>query len=77
MEVLKTSITLSMQLALYEASSNVKVEVQDGTFAVCPKCGSKYDILNGLGNPIEGPATKVLQQYYVNQKDKNLLIRNY
>ena len=31
----------------YEASSNVKVEVQDGTFAVCPKCGSKYAILNG------------------------------
>lgn len=61
----------------YEASSNVKVEVQDGTFAVCPKCGSKYDISNGLGNPIEGPATKVLQQYYVNQKDKTLLIRNY
>ena len=61
----------------YEASSNVTVEVQDGVFAVCPKCGSKYDISNGVGNPMEGPATKVLQHYRVDQTDKTLLIRNY
>lgn len=62
----------------YESQSNVIVEVDsDGLHAICPKCGSKYELLYGLGNPIEGPSTKYLQHYPVTQTNNTIVVRNY
>jgi hypothetical protein len=44
---------------------NVAVEADEnfeGIFT-CPECGSKYILLNGA-NPLEGPATFPLHEYY-------------
>lgn len=62
----------------YEAQVNIKVEVDENRiYAICPKCGSKYEILNGIGNPIEGPSKNYLQQYPVTPMGNKLYIRNY
>lgn len=63
----------------YEASTNAIVEVdEDGIYAVCPKCGSKYELLNGLGNPTQGSlSTKYLQHYPVNLANNKIIVRNY
>lgn len=62
----------------YEAKSNVTVEVEEGSiYALCPQCGTKYEILTGLGNPVEGPGTKVLQQYPVTHANNKITVRNY
>lgn len=59
-----------------EHQANVRVEVDaDAIYAICPKCGSKYELLNGIGNPVEGPATETLKQYYVDQQGEKLYIR--
>ncbi len=36
---------------------DVVVGIDSGNFdAVCPKCGSHYDVLMGSGGPLSGPA---------------------
>lgn len=37
-----------------------------GLYAICPKCGSKYDISSGFGNCVSGPAKqlRVYKTYY-------------
>ena len=62
-----------------EASTNAIVEVdEDGIYAVCSKCGSKYELLNGLGNPTQGSlSTKYLQHYPVNLSNNKIIVRNY
>lgn len=61
----------------YEAQSNITVAVdKDGIYAVCPKCGSKYELLNGLANPVEGPAERYLQPYPVTMDGDKIYIRN-
>ncbi|MEG1749757.1 MAG: (2Fe-2S)-binding protein [Tannerellaceae bacterium] len=60
-----------------EASSTTIVEVDGaGINAVCPKCGSKFDLLNGLGNPQSGPAKFGLLRYNVNTIGNKIYVRN-
>lgn len=59
-----------------EHQANVRVEVEeDAIYAICPKCGSKYELIYGVGNPVEGPATEGLKQYYVDKQGEKLYIR--
>lgn len=60
----------------YEAQSNIIVDVDnDHVYAVCPKCGSKYELLNGFGNPVSGPAERNLQRYPVSAQGNKLYVR--
>lgn len=47
-----------------ERIRDVKLTVQDGK-AKCPKCGSVYDILSGIGSVESGPSKNGLQRYRV------------
>ncbi len=55
----------------YEVDSKVKVELEmesekDFVYhATCPVCGSKYELMYGLGNPISGPSKEILRPYKV------------
>lgn len=64
----------------YEASTQVLVEVDDAAVnAVCPKCGSQFELLNGLGNPVAGPSAEekqALQRYVVNRDGNKIYIHN-
>lgn len=60
----------------YEAKSNVCVEVEESAiYAICPVCGSKYELLNGFGNPVEGPSEYRLQSYPVTTVGNKIYIR--
>ncbi len=49
----------------YEAKTNVKVEVDENhIYAVCPQCGTKYDISAGVGSP-NGVGRSYLRRYLV------------
>lgn len=63
----------------YEAQKNVTVEVEEGGMnAKCPKCGSVFDLSNGLGNPKTGSlATEYLRQYPVTVGTDKIIVRNY
>lgn len=40
-----------------EVKSDVRVYIDQNTFeAVCPKCGSHYDVCEGMGRPVSGEA---------------------
>ncbi len=39
------------------------VPEEDGMHAKCPSCGSTYNIINGVGNVVSGPAKNNLQKY--------------
>lgn len=53
----------------YEARPATRIEVPEGElFAVCPECGSTFDIYTNHGNPRSGPAARegyALQRYSV------------
>lgn len=46
----------------YEKEQNIKVKVSQ-LEAICPQCGSKFDIVTGFGVPIAGPARNPLKRY--------------
>ena len=49
----------------HEASANVIVDVDESAvYAICPKCGSKFELLNGIGNQVEGPCAEEKQALY-------------
>lgn len=58
-----------------EHQASVRVEVEDGVYAVCPRCGSKFNLLEGYGSPVEGSATEGLKRYPVDQVGEKLYIR--
>lgn len=64
----------------HEASVSVLVEVDDAAInAVCPKCGSQFEVLNGLGNPVSGPCAEEkqgLKAYAVNRDGNKIYIHN-
>lgn len=64
----------------YEATRSTIIEVDnDGIFARCPKCKTKYELLNGIGNPVEGPNDKEqLKKYTVNyiESTKKIYVSN-
>lgn len=61
----------------YEAKTSIIVEItDDGLYAICPKCGSKYDLLNGIANPLEGPSDQYLKQYNVSMQGDKIYVTN-
>ena len=64
----------------HEASSNVLIEVDESAiYGICPQCGSKYELLNGIGNPVEGPAAQArlqLQRYQTERIGNTLHVYN-
>ena len=48
----------------HETLRDVKVEL-DGILVKCPKCGSVYDLSQGLGNRLSGPSAYDLKEYKV------------
>lgn len=59
----------------YEAQSNVIVTVENGDInAICPKCGSKYELLYGVGNPVSGPSEYYLQRYPVSRSGNKIFV---
>lgn len=61
----------------YEAISSITIEVDDdAVYATCPECGSKYELLNGLGNPVEGPCEEYLKQYTVTTSGSTVYVYN-
>ena len=60
----------------YEANSSVTVEVDNEVlYAVCPKCGSKYEIGTSSGTT-SGPSKHGLRQYSVALNGNKLIVRN-
>lgn len=51
----------------YEGDASVVVSIDRNSFeAVCPKCNSHYEVINGTGVPVSGPASEkhyALKQY--------------
>ena len=64
----------------HEASPSVRVEVDESAvYAICPKCGSKFEVLNGFGNPVAGPCVQErqgLKRYKVNAQGNKIYIFN-
>lgn len=64
----------------YEASASVTVEVDESAvYAICPRCGSKFELLNGIGNPVEGPSAEAkyrLQPYIVESSGNKIYVHN-
>ncbi|MDE6010927.1 MAG: hypothetical protein K2F87_05750 [Muribaculaceae bacterium] len=62
---LQTSIPLAYDLSCpVEKSPTIRVAIDTETFeAVCPVCGSHYDVTMGAGAPVSGPALTGSRQY--------------
>ncbi|MDO9634592.1 MAG: hypothetical protein Q7J05_06030 [Paludibacter sp.] len=60
----------------YEAQANIKVTPNDIGQAVCETCGSVYEIIYGIGNPIEGPSKETLKRYKTSLQGDWLIISN-
>lgn len=60
-----TDTPLAYDLACpVERKSDVRVEVETGLYeAVCPQCGSHYDVTMGGGAPLSGPAASGSTKY--------------
>ena len=69
----------------YEADANVRVytgmyllypdKYQEG-YAVCPKCGSEYYLIDGWGRVSKGPSKHPLKRYQTDYVNNYLIIRN-
>ncbi|MCD7710778.1 MAG: hypothetical protein LUI04_05460 [Porphyromonadaceae bacterium] len=61
-----------------ECSSSTRIEVdEENCVALCSVCGSTYDIFNGYGQPVSGPAREKkygLTSYTVNYTSTGYLI---
>ena len=64
-----SNIPLAYDLACpVERQNNVRVEVDPETyFAVCPVCGSSYDVTLGSGAPVDGIAATGTYKYGLKQ----------
>ncbi len=60
-----TDVPLAYDLACpVEMKSTVRVEVESELYhAVCPECGSTYDVTMGGGSPLSGPAAAGERKY--------------
>lgn len=60
-----------------ETQASVRVEMDDDAiYAICPKCGSKYNVYEASGNRVEGPATRGLKQYQTALSGTKLYVTN-
>lgn len=59
------NVPLAYDLACpVECKPGIRVRVDDSTFeAVCPECGSKYDVTMQAGAPVSGPAADGNHRY--------------
>lgn len=83
-----TPMDASQPYTAYDLSCPVEISrttqvvpTEDGWFAVCPVCHSKFDIGSGMGNPLSGPAYIAkkplgLRIYTVYQEGSILYVRN-
>jgi hypothetical protein len=61
----------------YEVQAGVTVEVDDAVlYAVCPRCGSKYEIGFGTGSRSEGVTTHGLRPYGTALSGSKLIVKN-
>ncbi|MDR0429131.1 MAG: (2Fe-2S)-binding protein [Tannerellaceae bacterium] len=61
----------------HESSRTVTVEVDESrVYAICPKCDSKFELLNGIGNRISGPTDEYLKSYQVSVNGNRITVRN-
>lgn len=60
----------------HEVDRNTKVQVNDQLEAQCPKCGSKFSIIYGGGNPVSGVAQSPLLSYRTQLMGTQLIITN-
>ena len=59
----------------YEIDYNCRMEADGEVVAVCPCCGTNYQLLEG-GYAFNGPSAEPLQQYKVTRSGDRLLITN-
>lgn len=61
----ETNVPLAYDLACpVECKADIRIKVDASTFeAVCPECGSKYDVTMRGGAPISGPAADGKYRY--------------
>ncbi len=60
-----------------ETQASVRVEMDDDAiYAICPKCGSKYNVFEGYGSLVEGPATRGLKSYPTYLNGTKLYVNN-
>jgi len=53
----------------YEKESDVRVfPDSNGIFAICERCGSRFELSMGLGNVVQGPATEHLRPLNVHRQ---------
>lgn len=61
----------------HEFQQDVVVEVDESNiYAKCHTCGTKYQLMYGIGNPEGGPSKFSLQRYNVFRQDTELTIRH-
>lgn len=59
----------------YEASRSITVSIdEDGLMAICPKCGSKYDLYEGFATPASGLSKERLKPYSVSRNGNKVSI---
>ena len=60
-----------------EMNSSVLLRMdKDAIYAVCPKCGSKFNVFEGYGSLVEGVADQGMKRYKVIPNGNKLYIRN-
>ncbi len=59
----------------FEAKRAIKVEPTDVGTAVCPECGTVYDISRGSGHPTSGPSHFALVRFNVSPVGQRLIIQ--
>ena len=61
----------------YEQKRSIRIEV-DSTklYAICPECGSTFNIWEGTGTHISGPATRGLKIYSTIQTGNKIIVTN-
>lgn len=61
----ETNVPLAYDLACpVECRQDVRVDIDPSTLeAVCPQCGSRYNVCGGAGAPVGGPALTGKQKY--------------
>lgn len=61
----------------YEKNATVRIEVDElGISAICPKCGSTFNLVDGPGILIQGPADRGLKQYQTALSGTKLYVTN-
>jgi nitrite reductase/ring-hydroxylating ferredoxin subunit len=58
-----------------ESSKSIKVVANDIGQAVCPKCGTVYDIGYGSGAPVQGVSKYAMRRYNITASGQQLLIQ--